>query len=94
VADTSFFHLEGRLGGSAVSAGWDGRILSVTDSLWAVVALADAVEAAFAEAGLPHEPPSDLLRESPGWALVVLARACDELSLVEYQGRTRMQRLV
>jgi hypothetical protein len=92
--DTSGFFLEGRLDGSPVSAVWDGQELTVTDSLLVLVRLADAVDAVYAEAGLDSGSPSSFDIRSPGSTLVALVKLCDEVTCVEYLGRTGLQKLV
>jgi hypothetical protein len=76
--DLSAFRLEGWLDGCAVSASWDGHLLTVADRLDARVALAQAVDSIYRNAGLE---PDDC-------ALSLTASA------VEYRSGTEAKKLL
>jgi hypothetical protein len=93
-SNPSAFYLEGSLGGQPVSALWDGDTLTISESLWELVELAEAVEAVYSELDGDANCLYLLVGASPGRMLVALTSLCEELTCVEYQGRSGLRKLV
>jgi hypothetical protein len=82
-----WFFLLGWLEQSPAAAEWDGSRLRVSQALFDMAALADQVDRAFVENGQEEHSQSASLTNTPGRALITLARTCDGIIALETMDR-------
>jgi hypothetical protein len=88
------FRIDGSADGLAVRADWDGCTLEMTQLLYDLGRLAEAVDDAFAEAGLCPDPLRSTLSGPIPNVVLTLARACDLVDRAEYSYKGQRRAIV
>jgi hypothetical protein len=81
------FRVEGTVDAEPVHAQWDGRWAIVSTVLCERVALAIAVDEAFAEAGVTRQFEHEALRRSPEEFMLAVLTCCDDIDVAEFEIR-------
>jgi hypothetical protein len=78
-----WFFLLGWVDNGPAAAEWDGHRLRISRALFEVASLAERVDRIFAESGQSDPNDGASLIDSPGRALLTLARVCDGIYVLE-----------
>jgi hypothetical protein len=88
------FCVEGTVDTEPVHALWDGRWATISTLLCDRVALALAVEEAFAEGGMTPRLDHESVRRSPEEFLLAVITCCDDIDIAEFEIRGRRRVIV